>query len=337
MDSTQRHRHQAAGKPSLPHLQRSKSGTPAISLPEIHALTLNSDQRFVHRSKSTTKSRTTPDQDKPTIFTKKKPQNNGDGFVRFLQRSTTSTNTSAEKRTRLVPTSPSAWAMSPGRRPPSPVNKAPTSKKESAAGGGGGVNGVLKYFRQKKVSPIQEIDYHRFRLMHNRLLQWRFVNARSESIPATRKIVAENKLINAWARIFMLRNSIVEKKIQMQRLKQEIKLHHIISSQVCLLKEWARLESRNCEAVGRLLTKLSAMSIRLPLAHGAKADLVLIYDAMSAATGVVDNVEAIIMKFQSPVEKTCYLLTELKIIAKQQRECLEELEKWVEFIASLKW
>ncbi|KAG6390819.1 hypothetical protein SASPL_148564 [Salvia splendens] len=50
-------------------------------------------------------------------------------------------------------TSPSAWASSPGR--------------------------------QKKVSPLLEEEYHQYRLMYNRLLQWRFANARAESSLAT--------------------------------------------------------------------------------------------------------------------------------------------------------
>lgn len=51
----------------------------------------------------------------------------------------------------------------------------------------GGLSGVLKYFRQKKVSPTQEEDYHRFRVLHNKLVQWRFANARAEAaMDATR-------------------------------------------------------------------------------------------------------------------------------------------------------
>ena len=57
--------------------------------------------------------------------------------------------------------------------------------------GGSGVTKVLKYFKQRKVSPKQEEEYHRFRILHNRLLQWRFINARAEIAVASAKNVAE--------------------------------------------------------------------------------------------------------------------------------------------------
>lgn len=66
---------------------------------------------------------------------------------------------------------------------------------ESAGSGGkrvkGGVSGVLKYFKQKKASTPQEDEFHRFRILHNRLLQWRFVNAKAEAAMAGVKRVAQ--------------------------------------------------------------------------------------------------------------------------------------------------
>jgi hypothetical protein len=58
-------------------------------------------------------------------------------------------------------------------------------------GGGGAMNSVLRYFKQKKVNPIQEEEYHRYRVLYNRLLQWRFVNARADAAMSYVKTVAE--------------------------------------------------------------------------------------------------------------------------------------------------
>lgn len=60
-----------------------------------------------------------------------------------------------------------------------------------SGGIGGGVTGFFNYFRQKKVSPAQEEEYHRFRVLHNRLLQYRFANARAEAAMASLKNAAE--------------------------------------------------------------------------------------------------------------------------------------------------
>lgn len=70
---------------------------------------------------------------------------------------------------------------------------------ESAGSGGkrvkGGVSGVLKYFQQKKVSRVQEEEFHRFRVLQNRLLQWRFVNAKAEAAMAAVKGVAKVRFL----------------------------------------------------------------------------------------------------------------------------------------------
>uniref|UniRef100_A0A2N9ECL1 Uncharacterized protein n=1 Tax=Fagus sylvatica TaxID=28930 RepID=A0A2N9ECL1_FAGSY len=66
------------------------------------------------------------------------------------------------------------------------------------AKGGGGVSGVLKYFKQKKVATVQEEEFHRFRVMHNRLLQWRFVNPRAEAAMVGVKRVAEADVVSIY-------------------------------------------------------------------------------------------------------------------------------------------
>lgn len=63
---------------------------------------------------------------------------------------------------------------------------------------------------------------------------------------------------------------MVEKRIKMLQLKQEIKLNRIFNSQGGLLKDWAKLEAKNSEAVSRLARKLSAISICLPLVDEAQ-------------------------------------------------------------------
>lgn len=62
----------------------------------------------------------------------------------------------------------------------------------------------------------------------------------------------------------------MEKRIQVQKLKHDIKLYQILNPQILLLNDWAKLEGRNQESVGKLVTKLSGISVKLPLIHGAK-------------------------------------------------------------------
>lgn len=181
---------------SPPRLVRSRSGTNTIST----AAALNASQRFnsSNRSKSTTKTRpntvnkaeeddkvNNPLQSINHSVQKKLPQENRQGFAyKFLHPS----------GGRSVPDkSPSAWALSPGRYLASPLTESlgsvrSSAKVKSSSGGGG----VLKYFsRQKKVSPLQEDEFHRFRVLHNKLMQWRFANATAHTAMEATKRVAE--------------------------------------------------------------------------------------------------------------------------------------------------
>lgn len=102
----------------------------------------------------------------------------------------------------LKSSSPSAWALSPGRSLGSPLEPAAADggrKKlggNRSAGGGGAVSGVLRFFtRPKKAAVVAEAavdgeEVHRFRVLENRLLQWKFVNVRAETSMANVKTLA---------------------------------------------------------------------------------------------------------------------------------------------------
>lgn len=138
--------------------------------------------------------------------------NNGrsrEAFARYLEQRERGSplNYASSKGVKPGANSPSAWALSPGRvsmmktsfsssAPATSMCQTPPESPVSAAklrnGGGGAVAGVLKYFKaQKKVSPVQEEDYHRFRVYQNRLLQLRFINAKTEAAMANLKINVE--------------------------------------------------------------------------------------------------------------------------------------------------
>lgn len=61
----------------------------------------------------------------------------------------------------------------------------------------------------------------------------------------------------------------MENLIEVQKLRQEIKLLQVLSLQLPLLNEWTKLDAKNCEALSKLTRKLHALSVRLPLQHGA--------------------------------------------------------------------
>ncbi|KAB1210879.1 QWRF motif-containing protein 7 [Morella rubra] len=348
----------SATLPPSPRLRRSGSTTRSTTLSENNSCAPNSGQRSVTnpRPKSTTKSRTNKNEENvnpplpATISSskQKKPEENTPSkelsFGKFLQRGSPRT-VGAAKGGRSVTNSPSAWALSPGRSLGCRVTSestvgCPVRPESPGSGGrrvrGADIIGVLKYFKQKKASPLQEEEFHRFRVTQNILLQWRFANARAEAAMASVKRVTEARLFSVWIRIFKMRRAIVAKHIEMQRLRLEIKLYQIVNPHMSLLNEWAKLERRNQESVSRLVRKLLCISVTIPLVEGAKADVVSIYKALSSAVMVMDAIEETIPKFLSKqVETALYILTELKSIAEQEDEYLEELEMAIPLFGSL--
>ncbi|EOA18897.1 hypothetical protein CARUB_v10007526mg [Capsella rubella] len=269
-----------------------------------------------------------------------------EAFARYLEqrdRGSPRNNNASSRGVKAGGVSPSAWALSSGRvsimkTPPSSSAPAapmcmtppesPVSKAKVRSGGGGAVAGVLKYFMaQKKVSPVQEEEYHRFRVFQNRLLQWRFVNARAEATVAKLKINVEDQLFWVWLRIYKMRNYVVENMIEVQRLRQEIKLRQVLSLQMPLLNEWSKLDAKNSEALSKLTRKLHALSLRLPLLHGATIDVVSIHEEMVVAIQVMDEIEDVIIKFLPRVEIILYELTELIGMFNQELLYFEEIEK----------
>lgn len=177
-----RYGHQSTEKPPSPRLLRSRSGAPAISLLETRAFAASPSQRRVNnnRSISATKSRiNSADEHQLNPFSR------GSAKKQYLEKKKDGCGfDEAKKMRRTVLTSPSAWALSPGRSPKIEPQPQPPKPKMGAA--------VFNYFRlQKKVCPIRKEEFHKFRVLHNTLVQWRWANARADFTMTATNIVAE--------------------------------------------------------------------------------------------------------------------------------------------------
>ncbi|KAH1110999.1 hypothetical protein AAZX31_04G112700 [Glycine max] len=359
--------HPTAVLPS-PRLVRSRSGSgpaAAITTPERSSHRFSSSERFtitsVQRSKSTSRTRATNNEgnninlnstlttsilSNPTHNRVHEKKGRDDGYGKLMQRGVSPdiNNVGASKRTTSTIKSPSAWALSPGRwslnssvwpQPPAKANDGGNNNSSSSVGGR--VIKVLKYLKQRKVSSVQEEEYYRFRILHNRLLQLRFINARAEVVRANVKNIAEIQLFSVWLRILMLRKITIQKSIELRKIKQVIKLYHILDGQLYLLTEWAQLERRNQESVGRLTRKLTALSNILPLTHTVKVDTESVFEALNTAVQVMESVEPLIAKYHETkqVERILYQITELTTTLKQEEEYLQELLGLVPVISTL--
>ncbi|XP_050387493.1 QWRF motif-containing protein 7 [Argentina anserina] len=359
MENTYPRRHQSHTATSQQHssgpdLLRSRSGSSTSPAINNSLYTSSVSQRFTTpRSKSTAKSRNGYRDEEKTVISsmQKKGQENREGnnqnvsfdVPKLSQRGSTSpspslrSSFSSTKGRKSSATSPSAWALSPGRSLPCTVGPELTavvvaSPRPRVKSSGGGVGGVLKYFRlQKKGFTIQEEEFHQFRILHNRLLQWRFANARAQSAMVASQKVAQGRMFSVWLRISRLRTYVFDKQLQVEKLKHQMKVYQIVYPQISLLNEWGKLEKKNIESVSRMVRKLSGISNTIPLANDAKGDVASIHEAMITAMDVMAGIQATVTELLPQLEKLLYMVTELLIMQKQQTE----LEKYITSVVSL--
>lgn len=75
----------------------------------------------------------------------------------------------------------------------------------------------------------------------------------------------QERFVRAWIRNWELRESVVEKQIELQQVVAWIKLYEILMPQIDLLQEWPALETKYRVGLSRLIRKLSAFSCLVPI------------------------------------------------------------------------
>ncbi|XP_044490821.1 QWRF motif-containing protein 2 isoform X2 [Mangifera indica] len=85
--------------------------------------------------------------------------------------------------------------------------------------------------KRGKMGEDRIVDAHMLRLLYNRYLQWRFVNARADATFRVQKTDAEKNLWNAWATISELQHSVTLRRIKLLLLRKKLKLTSILKGQ----------------------------------------------------------------------------------------------------------
>ncbi|XP_010273677.1 PREDICTED: AUGMIN subunit 8 [Nelumbo nucifera] len=177
---------------------------------------------------------------------------------------------------------------------------------------------------KKAVDHIE--DAHQLRLLYNRYLQWRFINARTDVALSIQRFTAEKTLHNVWNTTSELRDSVIKKRIKLQQMRQELKLKSILNGQLAYLNDWALLEGDHLISLSGAIEALEASTLRLPVTGGARADVQTVKNAISSAVDVMQAMGSSICSLLSRVEGMNHLVSELSDIAAQERAVLDECE-----------
>ncbi|XP_043814395.1 QWRF motif-containing protein 2 [Manihot esculenta] len=119
-------------------------------------------------------------------------------------------------------------ASSPSRGISSPSRVRPMSSYP------GSTPSILSFsvdLRRGKMGEDRIVDARMLRLLYNRYLQWRFVNARADASFLLHRLNAEKIFWNVWVTITELQHSVILKRIKLLLLRQKLKLTSIFKGQ----------------------------------------------------------------------------------------------------------
>ncbi|KAI5084160.1 hypothetical protein GOP47_0000329 [Adiantum capillus-veneris] len=189
--------------------------------------------------------------------------------------------------------------------------------------------------KRGKKGLMQVDEAHLHRILHNRLLQWRFVNAKAEAAMDAQSLVAQKCLYNTCAKTFELRTSTTVKRIQLGQGRQADKLNALVLAQAPALQAWSDLQQAHCLALKGTVQALESATIRVPVTGAVKADTFAVKEALHSASDVMNSVENSVNYLAPKAEDTYLLMSELAHVVAQERNLLEECADLVAMASAL--
>ncbi|KAJ7966542.1 QWRF motif-containing protein 2-like [Quillaja saponaria] len=189
--------------------------------------------------------------------------------------------------------------------------------------------------RGGKIGENRIVDAHFLRLLYNRLLQWRFVNAKEDASLSAQKLNAEKSLYNAWVTTSKLSESVRAKRTELQLLWQHFKLISILKEQMIYLEDWALLDHEYSSSLSEATEALRASTLRLPVVGGAKANVLKVKDAICSAVDVMQAMASSICLLLPKVADINSLVLELSNVSAKECLLLHQCNDLLSMIASM--
>ncbi|XP_022749502.1 AUGMIN subunit 8-like isoform X4 [Durio zibethinus] len=141
-------------------------------------------------------------------------------------------------------------------------------------------------FKKGRKSASYIEDAHQLRLLYNCYLQWRFANARAETVLYIQKVIVEMGYLN----------------------------------------NWALLEGDHISSLAGAVEDLEASTLLLPITGGARADIESLKAAICSAVDVMQAMGSSICSLLSKVEGINNLVSELAATAAEEKNMLDQCE-----------
>ncbi|RCV42013.1 hypothetical protein SETIT_9G180800v2 [Setaria italica] len=267
---------------------------------------------------------------------------------------------------RLLGSSNTQWALSPGRRSGSPLKTTTTalptvpeakgSKKSLISLGWGHIFHRRKHAAEDasiaaatatllSSSPVSSSRSstggggaeagHQMRMAHCRLLQWRFANAEAEAARKRKQASAELDLMGTWASVSEMRGKVARKRMQLEKEKQKIKLNTVLSCQMKDLESWGQVETEHAAALASTVSCTRAAVCRLPLTSGAKASLPPLATILPQALELTLATKAMTRSFSPMAQDRALVISELVRVASEEKALLQEFLELLSRVSAL--
>ncbi|MCL7051178.1 hypothetical protein MKW94_003269 [Papaver nudicaule] len=176
----------------------------------------------------------------------------------------------------------------------------------------------------KKILRQQE-DGHSLKMLHNRHLQWRFTNARAAKSVNARTTAAEQSLYGLARQISEMRDRVKGKRVDFESLKRRQALSGIVEAEIPCLDEWGALEGDYVTSLVEAVKGLQDASHPLPIRGGnVRADLKELDGALNSASNMMESISSNIESFIPKAEEVASLVSELAVVASEERALIEE-------------
>ncbi|CAL9084246.1 unnamed protein product [Musa textilis] len=206
---------------------------------------------------------------------------------------------SSPLRRPMRPSSPNKLSASPSRGMAGPLRtRSNASKSSSLVCQPGNAPSIISFaaeVRRARKGENRIEEAHMLRLLDNRHLQWRCVNARFDAALLLRKLTVE----------------------------------------MGYLEEWSLMEKGHLSSLSEAIKALKASTLRLPIVGGAKADLLGVKDAISSALDIMQTMGSSICSLLSKVEGMCNLVSEITKVAAQERALVDRSRGLLSTLAAL--
>ncbi|KAK8959316.1 hypothetical protein KSP40_PGU019456 [Platanthera guangdongensis] len=323
----------------------SNSGTPELSVPQ-HALSTSSGISVPGRFRQEAKGRLHRLPESRTPLSSSGLRNSATQNVAYAKKSPVNNPFSSPRpsssllRGPVRPSSPSKLAGSSprGLTKPSQARGSSTMASSSPSGLIANAPSIISFaaeMRRSRKGENRIEEAHTLRLLHNRHLQWRCVNARTNAALMIQRVSTEKSLYNAWIQISKALDLVAIQKIKLHFLMQHQKLTTILKGQMVHLEEWSLLDREHSSSLSGAIGALKASTLRLPVVNGSWVDLQEVKDAVWSAIVVMETMGASMHSLISKVEGVNSLVSEMAHVAALEQALLNQSRKLLSRVAAL--